>query len=1119
MRHQSKRVIAWLLALMLLVGLTPAVLAADEYTVTVTADKTEAAPGDTVSLTAEVTKNGEAVTDLKGSSLNLWFWGDSWGDHSDGNNDAEFPVKDDEGYTLTATAMLPTAGTYYLAAELQSGGTRVAIAYATITVKDAPKVEKDLSLPNGDFEDGNADKWTLTGYTGDVKIDQWDDVNTTNTLNLWISNDEDAEGSASYTKSIPAGNYYFTFDMAGADSNSGLTYAVTAGEKELAKGAETITTTGYEGWATYETTHFTLTETTEVTFTLSGTEPAKYWGNLDNLKLIDADDTPKPAPEPVESEIYVPYIEGTDDDSGFIRGTDVSSLLSILNSGATFEDFEGKSVGEGVDGQGKGFMKLLKDAGVNWVRLRVWNDPFDKNHNGYGGGNCDINAAVTMGKWATEAGIRVLIDFHYSDFWADPGKQQAPKAWKDYNVDQKADAIYKFTKECLEKLKDAGVDVGMIQVGNETTSHGICDENSSWEAKGKLFSAGSKAAREVDPSILVAIHFTNPERAGNYASYAKGLADANVDYDVFASSYYPYWHGTIDNLTSVLKNVADTYGKKVMVAETSWAWTLDEGDGHENTVRVGNNDSGAAYAFSVQGQATEYATVAKAVKDVGDKGLGLFYWENAWIPVNNVSGLEGSARDEMIAKNKELWEKYGSGWASSYASEYDPDDAGKWYGGSAVDNQAMFDFDGKALESLNVFKYMTTGTVGYVNEIVTVAGLSLELELGAKLVLPESVTVTYTDGKTADLTITWDEDSVKAVNTNKPGSYVVTGTITDGTETVEVTCPVVVNGYNYLQNPGFEEGNVAYDLKDWVGKGITDRESTNNHKGSWCLHFYSGNAISEAKASQTVKLQPGVYSFSLYAQGGDVGENPDVYIYVTVNGETVKESVALEGWANWKTPVIEFTVTEEADVTVGVNVTAGGGAWGSFDDWTLYKLSTYTDLVENAWYTDAVNYVTEKGLMQGTAPMTFSPEAIANRSMMVTVLWRLAGEPEAKSVSPFVDVTESDYYYTAVNWANENGYVLGIDPTHFDPYSPVSREVVVTIFYRYYTDSKGEVDSGNLGAFTDKDAISSWAVDAMSWAVENGIIEGQTPTTLVPGVSCRRAELATFFMRCCETLE
>ena len=162
---------------------------------------------------------------------------------------------------------------------------------------------------------------------------------------------------------------------------------------------------------------------------------------------------------------------------------------------------------------------MLADAGVNWVRIRVWNDPYDADGNGYGGGNCDVEAAKIMGQWATEAGLKVLIDFHYSDFWADPGKQMVPKAWQGFTADQKAEAAEEYTYESLKTLLDAGVDVGMVQVGNETTGS-ICGER-NWTNMAKIYSAGSTAIRtisaEYEKDILVAVHFTNPEPEGRDA--------------------------------------------------------------------------------------------------------------------------------------------------------------------------------------------------------------------------------------------------------------------------------------------------------------------------------------------------------------------------------------------------------------------------------------------------------------------------------------------------------------------------------------------------------------------------------------------------------------------------
>ena len=387
--------------------------------------------------------------------------------------------------------------------------------------------------------------------------------------------------------------------------------------------------------------------------------------------------------------LQVARVENLPED--FIFGMDASCVPSLEAGGVKYYDFEGKE---------KDVYEILSENGINYIRVRIWNDPFDKDGNGYGGGNCDIDNAVEVGKRATRYGLKLLVDFHYSDFWADPSKQMAPKAWVGMSIEEKAEALYQYTKECLEKLTDAGVDVGMVQIGNETNG-AMCGENSTalggWKRITDLMSAGAKAVREVCPDALVVVHFANPEKVTNYESYSKNLEYYGVDYDVFASSYYPFWHGTLENLAKVLGNVATTYGKKVMIAETSYPYTVNDTDFFGNTIGDAG-DRVENYPFTVQGQADLVRDVIATAASI-ENCIGVFYWEGTWI----------SSGGRNFEENLALWEKHGSGWATSFAAEYDPNDAGKWYGGCAVDNQAFFDKNGKALESLKVFALVRDG--------------------------------------------------------------------------------------------------------------------------------------------------------------------------------------------------------------------------------------------------------------------------------------------------------------------------------------------------------------------------------------------------------------------------
>lgn len=402
--------------------------------------------------------------------------------------------------------------------------------------------------------------------------------------------------------------------------------------------------------------------------------------------------TGKSKKEPIKSDtLCVKQVENLPED--FIMGMDASCVPSLEKSGVRYYDH---------DGTEKDVYEILGDNGINYIRVRVWNDPYDADGNGYGGGNCDIANAIEVGKRATKYGMKLLVDFHYSDFWADPGKQMVPKAWKDMTIDQKTQALYEYTKDCLQQLEQAGVAVGMVQIGNETNG-ALCGEKSTdpagWKRITQLMNAGARAVREVCPDALVALHFANPEKTDNYISYGKNLDYYGVDYDVFASSYYPYWHGTLDNLSQILSTIATTYNKKVMVAETSYAYTTADTDFSGNTISSGTASIRKDYPYTIQGQADHVRNVIDTVVNRTTNGIGVFYWEGTWISVGGRNWEENSA----------LWEKYGSGWASSYAAEYDPDDAGKYYGGCAVDNQAFFDKNGHATEALKVFALVGDG--------------------------------------------------------------------------------------------------------------------------------------------------------------------------------------------------------------------------------------------------------------------------------------------------------------------------------------------------------------------------------------------------------------------------
>ena len=612
--------------------------------------------------------------------------------------------------------------------------------------------------------------------------------------------------------------------------------------------------------------------------------------------------------------LYVKKVENLTDD--FIMGMDASCVPALELSGVKYY---------GHNGESKDVYEILSENGINYIRVRIWNDPFDSEGRGYGGGNCDIENAVNIGKRATRYGMKLLVNFHYSDFWADPQKQMVPKAWANMNIDEKSDALYSYTKDCLKKLVDEGVDIGMVQIGNETNG-GLCGEWSSkaggWKNITQLMSAGSKAVREVCPNALVAIHFTNPEKITNYASYSKNLDYYGVDYDVFASSYYPFWHGTLDNLANLLTDVAETYNKKVMVAETSYAYTPENSDFFGNTVGEGNGIA-KNYPYTIHGQANLVRDVIDTVVNKTKNGIGVFYWEGTWI------GVGGKSYDE----NLELWQKYGSGWATSYASGYDPDDAGKWYGGCSVDNQAFFDRDGKATEALKVFSLVRNGNT-VDNKVDAVEDTHLTFDLTDDIVLPDTVNAIMYDNSKQQIPVTWFGVDKEAMKNGGTAKYTVKGTAGG----MDATCYISMEEYNYIENWSFEDGDTA-----WTATAVTkfdelnvEDKTTDSLTGTKHYHFWGAAANTvEFTLEQEVKdLKSGKYDFSISIMGGD-GNATDIYAYVRINGETVQKAQAvITVYDEWHTATVSGFEYSEGDViTVGIYVKcAGPNAWGKIDD-------------------------------------------------------------------------------------------------------------------------------------------------------------------------------------------
>ena len=316
-----------------------------------------------------------------------------------------------------------------------------------------------------------------------------------------------------------------------------------------------------------------------------------------------------------------------------IRGMDISSYTALKKAGVKYYDFDGKETS---------LLKVLHDNGVNYIRIRIWNDPTNEKGETYGGGANDVAAGLEIAKEAAQYDMKLLLDFHYSDFWADPALQKIPKAWeKDKNDTEKMKQnVYDFTKDTIKKFQEVGADIGMVQVGNEITN-GMLDIMPDY-SKGETYKdtwgnaknakilcgylkAGIKAVRECTPKALVTLHLESMGY-GKCSEIMNAWERNGVDYDVFGSSFYQFWQGNSSKNALAglqkIENLAKSRGKMYAVMETSWLNSLKDADGTSNVIGEGHANA-KVYSDDPQGQVDALTDMYQTLLS-NDNGLGAF---------------------------------------------------------------------------------------------------------------------------------------------------------------------------------------------------------------------------------------------------------------------------------------------------------------------------------------------------------------------------------------------------------------------------------------------------------------------------------------------------------------
>lgn len=346
----------------------------------------------------------------------------------------------------------------------------------------------------------------------------------------------------------------------------------------------------------------------------------------------------------------------------FMMGADVSSLQAMEDCGASYFD---------LDGTERDALEILKYHGVNYIRLRLWNEPetsFDR------GDYCSLETSVSVAKRAKALGLKLLLDLHYSDSWADWKNQKLPKKWQQMSMEQVEHAVYQFTREVLETLYREGAYPEVVQIGNEI-GFGLLWPYGTLEQPQnivRLLNAGIAAVKEADTGEAKAEIMLHVESGGNAEAtqnFFMMLNDYGLKhYDMVGLSYYPYWAGNYQRLLHNMRNIREKLGKKVIVVETAFPYTDASHDNTPNVVTGELTEREMGLEPSEENQRRVTEDIIRLVHNE-ENGYGVFYWEPVWYCIKGVGAMKNLGNE---------WE-----------------------------NQALFDHTGRALPGLRAFGILT----------------------------------------------------------------------------------------------------------------------------------------------------------------------------------------------------------------------------------------------------------------------------------------------------------------------------------------------------------------------------------------------------------------------------
>jgi arabinogalactan endo-1,4-beta-galactosidase len=539
------------------------------------------------------------------------------------------------------------------------------------------------------------------------------------------------------------------------------------------------------------------------------------------------------------------FRNGKNDSIEFVKGADVSFIPQIEDLGGIYKE----------NGIPQDPLKIFKDHGFNYIRLKLWHTPGENYNN--------LNKILYMAKRIKDRELKFLLNFHYSDTWADPSKQYKPAAWRELTFETLKDSVYQYTKRVMRALYDQHTLPEMVQIGNEIISGilwndgrvgGAYDTPQQWKNLGELINAGIRGVREScdsGDSVLIMIHIDRGCNNSGCRWFYDNLLAQNVEFDIIGLSFYPWWHGTLNQVKANLNDLAVRYGKEIIIVETAYPWTLQCVDNRNNIVGSASQLH-SGYPATVDGQTAFLNDLMKIIRNVkNQKGMGVFYWAPEYISVQPI----------------------GSPW----------------------ENNALFDFYGNVLPSMDVFieKPIDQAPINVTIKLNTSTLMDTLQEHHFVQLRGEVFGISYDtlpDGKK----VTWDADS-EIIFENVGGDY---------WETTFQMYPEDELSFKFWT--GFNQSQGTFQRLGWEGPIIPTGGFSGNRRVIVAgerdtvitIQYYNSTGESKIQYWQPYESKDDSIAIYFRVNMGKVMAsgrfNPDVNGPVTVRGDAVASGGSLD---------------------------------------------------------------------------------------------------------------------------------------------------------------------------------------------------------------------------------